>query len=485
MACADGGLRAVPIVAACRDESSSRGAAAIGVPGKWRDSNTPSGVAAQVDRMSRMRTDRIALGLLFLAGVISAFLYGVAAARYRLFPFDFVEPGYAKLEESLAMPHMLCPIRYEETGVKIHDRGAMAPGLTLLTSYWPYLPDNNWTPGIKLIDADGHVLWSWRVPKVKNRASLDPWLAWHAGGPYVHGSYLFDNGDVVFSSEYIGLYRMNAAGRTLWSIPHTHHSVFRDEDGNFWVSAARRLKDDAAGRKRAADFPGLRLPFFEDRLLKVSPDGKILKDISVLKILYRSGNQRRFWKTRTFSGDLCHLNDVEVLSHEMADQYPMFDAGDLVFSLRSPDFVGVVDPDTEEVKWSATEPFLAQHDPDFIGDGWIGIFDNNDDRTDEGSILGGSRIIAIKPQTNELRLLYPRSGSQRFYTKSGGKWQQLDNGNLLITQARAGRVFEVDAQGRLVWEWFHEHFDDKYVVEVLEGTRYNITHQQVAVWHTK
>jgi hypothetical protein len=32
------------------------------------------------------------------------------------------------------------------------------------------------------------------------------------------------------------------------------------------------------------------------------------------------------------------------------------------------------------------------------------------------------------------------------------KWQRLQNGTMLFTEAQAGRVAEVDPQGRMVWE---------------------------------
>ena len=72
------------------------------------------------------------------------------------------------------------------------------------------------------------------------------------------------------------------------------------------------------------------------------------------------------------------------LSASMADQYPLFDAGDLVVSLRHIDAVFVLDPGTREVKWSAHEPFMRQHDPDFIGEGWISVFDNRNEATSRG-----------------------------------------------------------------------------------------------------
>jgi outer membrane protein assembly factor BamB len=75
--------------------------------------------------------------------------------------------------------------------------------------------------------------------------------------------------------------------------------------------------------------------------------------------------------------------------------------------------------------------------------------------------------------------VYPTENSQRFYTDECGKSQTLDKGNILITEAKAGRVFEVDpSTGETVWEWIHEPYskDPSLVAEVLQGTRYNTSY---------
>ena len=85
--------------------------------------------------------------------------------------------------------------------------------------------------------------------------------------------------------------------------------------------------------------------------------------------------------------------------------------GDLLVSLRTPSLVFVVDPTSLEVKWTASTPFLHQHDPDFVGDGWIGVFDNNQDPTPRGTMLGGSRIVALSPSIDSMKTLFPTARS--------------------------------------------------------------------------
>ena len=179
------------------------------------------------------------------------------------------------------------------------------------------------------------------------------------------------------------------------------------------------------------------------------------------------------------------------LPTRLADQYPLFEAGDLVVSLYQLNLVFVFDPETKKVKWSRITPLVHQHDPDFIGDGLISVFNNNADGTPEGIILGGSSMLQFQTKTQEMTQIYPRldgpsaktSKERVFYTPVGGKAQQLDNGNWLLTEAVGARILEVDTQGRTVWEWCQKRHDDGVMIsEVLEGTWYPYTSEQVAAW---
>ena len=430
-----------------------------------------------------------------LACLFFSFLYGFAASQFQWWPHGFLSRALSEAKNtgsaSTIAQHHTYPARHDLQGVRSYGDEPSARGATLVTSYWP---DRDGLPGLRLIDSAGATLHHWDAnpariwPTSPHEDSAKGLL--NQSSNYVHGSYLFPNGDVLFNIEFLGLARLDAKGDVIWRVDRrTHHSVTPDENGNFWVCEAVWVETEELRKGR---FPGLTLPLVEDRVLLVSPEGKILEQISILEIVFESELKDLVWRIgKMRSGDILHLNDVESLSTAMAAEYPMFEAGDLLVSLRFLDAVFVVDPDTKKVKWSAHEPFMNQHDPDFIGDGWISVFDNHGDESLDGSFLGGSRLLALRPHTGESRGIYPRepSGSEHeryFYTLRGGKAQQLENGNWLITESQSGRVFEIDGDGKTVWEWVHTRRADGFSIsEVLEGSRYRITAQDVGIWKSR
>jgi hypothetical protein len=146
-----------------------------------------------------------------------------------------------------------------------------------------------------------------------------------------------------------------------------------------------------------------------------------------------------------YLADPFHPNDVEPLRAAMAAAFPMFEAGDLLISLRELNLVAVVDPDDGSLKWFRHGPWHRQHDPDWEPDGTISVYDNR-------MGLGASRILKVDPATDEVTVAYEGSSEHPFYSYRRGKHQFLPNGNVLVTESEAGRVFEAAPDGSLVWE---------------------------------
>jgi hypothetical protein len=412
-----------------------------------------------------------ALALAFLA-----FLLGSAVMVFRIFPANYISGAYETAykvfweegEVTVDDDHHLYPARYADSGVTVYDPQRAQSGVNLVTSYW--WENDRWQPAIRLIDMQGSVLHQWTVKpeKIWPETPFTDHVAGAMNTPnnYVHGAWLMPDGDVVFNVEYAGLVRMNACSEVVWTVPYrTHHSVFRDEDGSFWTSGLNWRYTTIEG------YIHPKPEFVDETLLQVSQDGEILREIFVLESIYKSG-YGGILADATKKLDVTHLNDVETLSTTMADEFPLFEAGDILVSLRNISTVLVIDGESELIKWRLQYPLVRQHDPDFEPDGRIVIFDNRDDMTQEGMRLGPTRLLSVDPTNGEQTDAYPLDPDQAFYTQTGGKHQLLDNGNRLITEAHGGRVFEIDPAGEVVWNWIVDTLGDGLVPEVLEGSRY-------------
>lgn len=417
--------------------------------------------------------------------VVLAFLYGFAANARGWFPHDLMIRAWHQAQAvapSLAAdaPDFIAPRVYDRQGAQTFAPGELQPGLTFVATIWK---DSTWLPGLKLIDSEGRTLHDWRItPEALFPDSVyRRWIP--IGEQDIHGAYLFPNGDILANVEYAGTVRLDPCGEVIWALPHgNHHSISRADDGSFWIPGLS-YESPATSPRYPDGYPGLRDSIFHDLIQRVSPAGEVLQEIRVLDVLYENGLERYIPKAyQTGTSDVVHLNDIEPLSVAMADEYPMFEAGDLVISLRDIHLVLVMDPESLAVRWHASDPFIRQHDPDFIGGGWIGVFDNNDDGTGRGSMLGGSRIVALQPHTDSTKVLFPTPQSQELFTRHRGKWQALENGNLLVTESTSGRLVEVAPDGQTVWEWVSEPYDESYVPYVSEGTRYRIAAATVASW---
>ena len=439
-------------------------------------------------------SDNLAKVLFVLSLVFFAFLYGIITGYKNWPPTRFLDRALGQARRIYRSLPIINPpsIRvynqvYNRSGVNIKQPQKIQPGMTLITSLWDWNNSGDLEAGAKLINQNGQTLHSWQL----NTSKLFPESKNHLGKlPQeidYHGTYLFPNGDLLLNLEYVGTMRVNSCGELIWRLPeYTHHSISRAEDGTFWIPAIYGEKRSGS-KQYPKGFPGLSgKKIWVERILHINENGKILKDINVIDLIFENDLKHYIPKyLRWVSSppdEIAHINDVEPLSSSMADQYPLFEAGDLLVSLRRLNLVFVFDPVTLNVKWHTTKALVLQHDPDFIGDGWIGVFDNNTDPTKRGTMLGGSRIVAIKPSTKEVEIKFPTSNSDPFYTFHRGKWQMLENGNMLLTEAAAGRIVEVAPDGSTVWEWIHKPFGKSKVPKVTKGTRYDLTKEQVASW---
>ena len=73
-------------------------------------------------------------------------------------------------------------------------------------------------------------------------------------------------------------------------------------------------------------------------------------------------------------------------------------------------------------------------------------------------------IVSARDKTSVV--FFEGDSKTPFYTSVMGKHQWLPNGNLLITESKQGRAFEISQQGEVVWEYVN--YVDRGVVGLVE-----------------
>ncbi len=358
------------------------------------------------------------------------------------------------------------------SGLTVHDAARMQPGVTFVAGFF----DGKHV--MRLLAEDGTELHRWDVSFAKIFPSAEhiqppadrPFNEWLT---HINGAVPFPDGSVVFNFDQQGLARIDACGNVMWTVARmTHHSIDVADDGTLWVPA--RVYHETADPR----FPFLNAPFFEDQLLHVSADGEVLRVISLPELMFKNDLYGALFPTGfqdmgSQYVDFTHTNDAEVLSKDMAGAFPMFAAGDILVSMRQLNLIFVFDPRADEVKWHQTGPWWRQHDPDFQKDGTITVFNNRSDDTKFGDLLGGSRITATDPATDKTWTVYAQPDGEtqrRFFSNIMGKHQLLANGDMLITEATGGRIFEVTPAGDIVWQYVNR-FDKDRVALVTDAIR--------------
>ena len=397
-----------------------------------------------------------------LALLIGAFGVGFLVAKQQLFPYEQLAGAEEALRGAynayVRPPPFNRPAGPEAVeGARLRQQERVQPGLTFIVGNRPegfagWLVDQNgtvrhrWQARFSAIFGQApHLLWQAR----------DATIAWHGAHLYPDGAILLNFQDNSFPYG-SGLVKLDKDSRVLWKVErNTHHDISVDEDGIIWVPAQHYRPDGVPG------LGNLKGWYYEDAVLKISPDGKVLDEISVLEALddwpgLTSITYNEDIAVTIRSNDPTHLNNVEPLPRALAGAFPQFAPGDLLLSLRNINTIAVLDPRTRKIKWALSGRFVQQHYPDFLPNGNIMLFDNLGGVNDDPA-CGRSRIIEVVPRTGAVAWAYDGCDGPAFDSERRGTQQVLENGNVLIVESLRGRVLEVthEPEPKIVWEYFN------------------------------
>lgn len=401
-----------------------------------------------------------AILFLVLVAFVVTFAYGIAVQRLKLFPYQHVDKVVAALQWFEEQTPIGLAWYYKEVDrLEARPLAADHPTPDALNLVSSIVEDHRLS--VRLIDMQGQTFHEWDVDVFEYWPNTDHLLdevkPKTRPGTHIHGIMLLENGDLLVNHNSIGTSRLDKCGNVVWQLAYeTHHSIHRAADGNFWISGRKRYLEPLP------DWPLHGATVFDPTVIEVSPDGEMLREISVLKLL-DDNDLRALASIRGGSignsiyGDNLHLNDVETFDQQGTEG--VFEYGDVVISLRNINTILVFNPDTLMIKYVRTGGFIRQHDPDFVDANTMTLYDNNHVGMGDGMV---SRILELNAANDEIKVLYPKEGDETFYSHIMGKHQRLDNGNMIIVESSSGRGFEIDTQGRTVWE-FINRIDDKRV----------------------
>lgn len=312
-----------------------------------------------------------------------------------------------------------------------------------------------------LVDMQGKRAHQWQVPF---SAAFPP--PSHIKNPvpdhatYCVSAHLYPNGDVIEVLQAAGdtpygygLIKMDKDSKVLWTLAAgVHHDVHVASDGRIYTLIQDYIHEPIP----QLDF--YTYPILPDWVVIMTPEGEMQKKISVLhaflgtpfepilKVIY----DRRF-KNYENKFDVTHANSVMPLEPAIAGKFKGYKPGFLLVSLKNMDALVVIDPETEKVVSMLRGEWKNQHQARFLENGNILLFDNDGAPTTDKTKF--SRVLEIKPDTQEIVWAYEGHPKNRYYTKDKGGASLLPNGNTLTFSTNQGRVIESNREGKEVWHY--------------------------------
>ncbi|HUF78841.1 MAG TPA: arylsulfotransferase family protein, partial [Thermoanaerobaculia bacterium] len=256
-------------------------------------------------------------------------------------------------------------------------------------------------------------------------------------------AHLFPDGRLIALYQTAGLVFLDRSSRPLGRCPGNFYNDFWiGGDGRIWT-LAKEARPAGDGAYRLDDFLVL---------LRHQGDGEGCREERRISITgaFRDSAFAHLLEPMAPAGDALHANTVEELDGSLGARSPLFAQGNLLVSLRQLDLIAIVDPEAETVVWARRGPWKRQHEPSLLPSGRILLFDNRGHR-------GFSRLLEVDPLSGELEWTWQGDPPASFASSIAGTCVRLPGGTTLVTESVPGRAFELDAQGRIVWDFRSPH----------------------------
>lgn len=309
-----------------------------------------------------------------------------------------------------------------------HDKSKTMPGYTLFSPARGRHAD--------LIDANGQIVYQWRHPEGIQH------LKWLSNGHLLVHALPPETGE---GQEHIGgcaaaLFELDHNSNVVWEYrdPYLHHDFQRLENGNTLVVRWDKLPADVTARVQgghvAENDPEW---MWGDAIREITPSGEVVSEWRSWEHLSTDHHVKCPLESRK---EWTHLNSLEVLPD-----------GDWLMSFRLTSTIAIVDRQTGSVRWRwGRDKVSHQHHASLLDNGHILVFDNGCHRKEAPSF---SQIVEIDPATGKVVWSFQTDTILDFFSFMVSGCERLLNGNTLITEGAKGRLFEITAEGEIVWEY--------------------------------
>lgn len=299
----------------------------------------------------------------------------------------------------------------------------------------------DWGDHFYLIDMEGNSVHSWDI----RDTSI------HFGELTREGHLLYSTADRTVE-EMRGVHELDWEGNRVWYYPcPVDHDHRRMNHGNTLILCREEVIQPEI-RDIWPDYRACYSPY----IIEVNKDQEVVwewhgKDhIRELEELAgidfpRSDPER--------SRDWAHCNTASPLPKNKAGaKDPRFREGNIMFSYREIDTIGVIDKQSKEILWAwGPGVLLGQHMPQMLENGHILLFDNG--YHSPAFEREYSRVLEIDPLREEILWEYKGDPPEGFYSRAVSGAQRLPNENTLICSGGQGRIFEVTKEKEVVWDY--------------------------------
>lgn len=226
--------------------------------------------------------------------------------------------------------------------------------------------------------------------------------------------------------------------------PLLSHDFYRMENGNTMFIKYVRVPDDIKNNVQGGVPSDPTAPMWCDALNEVNSKGELVWEWLGYEHL---DPKIDIIDPLAFRTEWTHMNSCCVLPDQ-----------DILCSFRVLDSIHIIDKKTGDIKWRWGRGELAnQHDATMLESRNILVFDNGEHR--RFTRFNYSRVVEVNPKTNQIVWEYKDDPPFVFFSANLGGAQRLLNGNTLITDSEAGRIFEVTYRGKIVWEYISPFYD--------------------------